>query len=514
MESEIPQDTPQATSQDMPQDTPHAENELFQARLDKLARIRERGVDPYPRNYPRTHTTQQALDLFADAEAQAAEGEEASTGEVCVAGRMVGFRGMGRASFADLLDGDGRLQVMFRRNVLGDLYGMLGDLDIGDWVGARGSLFRTRMGEVTLQASEFTLLCKSLRPLPEKWHGLQDVELRFRQRYLDLIANPDARRVAVMRSRIVSAIRRHMERRGYLEVETPILVPIAAGGMAHPFTTHHNMLSRDLYLRIATELHLKRLIVGGLERVYEIGKIFRNEGLDLTHNPEFTSMESYEAFADYRDIMALVEELVHAAALDVLGTPVVEYDGKRIDFTPPWPRLSLLDRIRERSGIDFLQHAGIDSMKAAMADIGIDVRQQMSWPGLMDKLISSRVEDDLVQPCFLVDYPVEMSPLAKKKPDNPRLVERFEGFAAGMEICNAFTELNDPIDQRARFEEQEALRTQFAGEETDRLDEDFLVAIEHGLPPTGGLGLGIDRLAMLFSGHKTIREVVLFPQMR
>ena len=254
--------------------------------------------------------------------------------------------------------------------------------------------------------------------------------------------------------------------------------------------------------------------MGGLERVYEIGKIFRNEGLDLTHNPEFTSMESYEAFADYRDIMALVEELVHAVALDVLGTAVVEYDGRRIDFTPPWPRLSLLDQIRERSGIDFLRHGGIESMKSAMADIGIDVRQQMSWPGLMDKLISSRVEDDLVQPCFLVDYPVEMSPLAKKKADNPRLVERFEGFAAGMEICNAFTELNDPIDQRARFEEQEALRTRFAGEETDRLDEDFLVAIEHGLPPTGGLGLGIDRLAMLFSGHKTIREVVLFPQMR
>lgn len=489
-----------------------AENEIFRVRLQKLERLRESGIDPYPHNYDRTHTTLQAMALFADAEAQ--QQEDARTDDVSVAGRMVGFRGMGRASFADIMDGEGRIQAMFRRNTLPDSYETLSDLDIGDWIGVKGPLFRTRSGEVTVEVQEFTLLCKSLRPLPEKWHGLQDVELRFRQRYLDLIANPDARRVAVMRSRIISSIRRCMEGRGFLEVETPILVPIAAGGMAHPFITHHNMLGRDLYLRIATELHLKRLIVGGLERVYEIGKIFRNEGLDLTHNPEFTSMESYEAFADYNDVMCMVEEMVHTAAQEVLGTSVVEFDGQQIDFTPPWPRLSLLDQIRQHSGIDFLEHSDIESMKTAMAAIGIDVSQQMSWPGLMDKLISSRVEDTLVQPCFLVDYPVEMSPLAKKKADNPRLVERFEGFVAGMEICNAFTELNDPVDQRQRFEAQEELRTQFAQEETDRLDEDFLVAIEHGMPPTGGLGVGIDRLAMLFSGHKTIREVMLFPQMR
>ena len=274
------------------------------------------------------------------------------------------------------------------------------------------------------------------------------------------------------------------------------------------------MLGRDLYLRIATELHLKRLIVGGLERVYEIGKIFRNEGLDLTHNPEFTSMESYEAFADYNDVMEMVEQMVSGIAKEVLGTAVVEFDGESIDFTPPWPRLSLREQIKQHSGIDFLDHLDIESLKTAMAAIGIDVSHQMSWPGLMDKLISSRVEDTLRQPCFLIDYPVGMSPLAKKKADDSRLVERFEGFVAGMEICNAFTELNDPVDQRQRFEEQESLRTQFADEETDRLDEDFLVAIEHGLPPTGGLGIGIDRLTMLFSGHKTIREVVLFPQMR
>lgn len=492
-----------------------SENELIQSRRAKLARLIERGVDPYPRAYDRTHTSAQAIALFQDAEARQTDGEPPPAYEVAVAGRMTAFRGMGRASFADILDGEGRIQALFRRNALGaDQYAMLSDLDVGDWIGVRGTLFRTRTGEITIAAADFTLLCKSLRPLPEKWHGLQDVEIRFRQRYLDLIANPDARRVAVMRSRIVSSIRRFMEKRGFLEVETPILVPIAAGGMAHPFTTRHNMLSRDLYLRIATELHLKRLIVGGLERVYEIGKIFRNEGLDLTHNPEFTSMESYQAFADYNDVMRMVEDMVHAAAQEVLGTSVVEFDGHTIDFTPPWPRLDLLEQIRQHSGIDFLDHPDIDTMKSAMASSGIDVSRQMSWPGLMDKLISSRVEDALIQPCFLVDYPVEMSPLAKKKADNPRLVERFEGFVAGMEICNAFTELNDPIDQRRRFEEQEALRSQFAGEETDRLDEDFLIAIEHGMPPTGGLGIGIDRLAMLFSGHKTIREVVLFPQMR
>ena len=489
-----------------------SENELFQVRLEKLERIRQRGIEPYPHNYERTHTSAQAEELFAQAEAE--QPENARTESVSVAGRIVAFRGMGRASFADLLDGDGHVQVMFRRNSLPDTYEMLDDLDIGDWLGVKGPIFRTRTGQMTVEAQEFTLLCKSLRSLPEKWHGLQDVEIRFRQRYLDLIANPEARRVAVMRSRIVSAIRRFMDGRGFIEVETPTLVPIAAGGMAHPFITHHNMLGRDLYLRIATELHLKRLIVGGLERVYEIGKIFRNEGLDLTHNPEFTSMESYEAFADYNDVMEMVEQMVYGVAQEVLGTAIVEFDGERIDFTPPWPRLSLREQIEHHSGIDFLEHPDIESMKSVMAEIGIDVSHQMSWPGLMDKLISSRVEDTLRQPSFLVDYPVGMSPLAKKKADSPLLVERFEGFVAGMEICNAFTELNDPVDQRQRFEEQETLRTQFAGEETDRLDEDFLVAIEHGLPPTGGLGIGIDRLTMLFSGHKTIREVVLFPQMR
>jgi lysyl-tRNA synthetase class 2 len=350
--------------------------------------------------------------------------------------------------------------------------------------------------------------------LPEKFHGLTDVEIRHRQRYLDLIANPDSRRVAIMRSNIVSTMRRFMDDRGFIEVETPMLVPIAAGGMAHPFSTHHNQLNRDLYLRIATELYLKRLIVGGIEKVYEIGRIFRNEGVDLTHNPEFTMMESYESFTDYEGVMKMVEDMVQTVAMKVIGSPIVEYDGHRLDFTPPWPRLSLREEIKKYSGIDFLDHDDIESLKSAMADIDIDVSQQMSWPGLMDKLISSKVEHTLIQPCFLTDYPLQMSPLAKRKPGDPRIVERFEGFVAGTELCNAFTELNDPVDQRSRFEEQESLRAQFADEDLDRLDEDFLVAIEHGMPPTGGLGIGVDRLTMLFSGHKTIREVVLFPQLR
>ncbi len=491
---------------------PEPENELFRVRLEKLQRLRDRGIDPYPRRYERTHTAAQAIAHFEAEEAR--QGKEARTGEVSIAGRIVAFRGMGRATFADLLDGAGRIQALFRQNALPDSYEILNDLDLGDWIGVNGEVFKTRSGEITVGVSQFTVLCKSLRPLPEKFHGLTDTELRFRQRYLDLIANEDARKVALTRSRVVSAVRRFMEGRGFMEVETPILVPIAAGGMAHPFVTRHNQLDRDLYLRIATELYLKRLIVGGLEKVYEIGRIFRNEGVDLTHNPEFTMMESYEALADYNDVMSMVEQMVSTVAQEVLGTTVVEYDGHRIDFKPPWPRLSLLDEIKRRSGIDVLEHQDIESLKTAMRAIGIDVSQQMSWPGLMDKLISSKVEHHLIQPCFLVDYPVQMSPLAKKKADDPRLVERFEGFVAGTELCNAFTELNDPIDQRRRFEEQERLRAQFNEEDLDRLDEDFLIAIEHGMPPTGGLGIGIDRLAMLFSGHTTIREVVLFPQMR
>ena len=491
---------------------PDSDNELIRVRLAKLERLRARGIDPYPHRFDRTHTSREAVSFYESLERQ--KGTETRTDEVAIAGRLVGFRTMGRASFGDLLDGTGRVQVLFRRNNLPDTYEILSDLDLGDWLGISGQMFRTRTGEITLEAQDFQILCKSLRPLPEKWHGLTDVEMRYRQRYLDLIANDDARRTALLRSRTISAIRRFVENRGFIEVETPTLVPVPAGAMARPFVTHHHSLNRDLYLRIATELHLKRLIVGGLEKIYEIGKVFRNEGVDLQHNPEFTTMESYEAYVDYRDVMEMVEEMVSSVALDVVGAAVVEFDGNQIDFTPPWPRLSLHDEIKRHSGIDFLEHSEIESLRGQMQKVNVDVSQQASWGGLLDKLVSSRVEPNLIQPTFLVDYPVEMSPLAKKKRDDPRLVERFEGFVAGMEICNAFTELNDPVDQRLRLEEQEELRSRFQDEEMDRLDEDFLVAIEHGMPPTGGLGVGIDRLVMLLSGHRTIREVVLFPQMR
>ena len=491
---------------------PTATDELVRIRLEKLARLRAKGIDPYPRTYDRTHTAMEAVESFESAELSG-EGE-AEMEEVSVGGRITAMRGMGRVTFCDLMDGSGTVQAMLRSNVLGDDYDTLRDLDIGDWIGVSGPVMRTRTGEVTVQANEFTVLCKSLRSLPEKWHGLTDTEARFRQRYLDLISNPEARRIAVLRSRMVSAIRRFMDRRGFIEVETPVLVPVPAGGMAFPFETHHNALDRDLFLRIATELHLKRLIVGGLEKVYEIGRIFRNEGIDQNHNPEFTSMESYEAFADYNDTMELVEEMVSTVAVEVTGGTTVEYGEDMIEFSPPWKRLPLVDQIEEHSGVDILKHQNVESLQDAMADAGISTPEKTSWAGLVDKLISTRVEPKLVQPSFLVDYPVECSPLAKRTPGDSRLVERFEGFAAGMEIANSFTELNDPVDQRARFEEQEEFRAELPNEEWDRLDEDFLTAIEYGMPPTGGLGMGMDRLAMLLSGQRTIREVMLFPQLR
>ena len=510
------------TGPEAPQD---AESPLLRVRREKLQSLRDRGIDPYPHTYDRSHTSAEAASLFKAEESEHGEGHR--TAPVSVAGRIVRRSGMGRATFLGLQDGHGKIQVLLRKNNLPDSYDTLSDIDIGDWVGASGPLFRTRTGEITVEADEWTVLSKSLRPLPEKWHGLADVEARYRQRYLDLISNEEAMRIAVMRTRFVSALRRFMDGRGFMEVETPVLVPVAAGGTARPFTTHHNALDSDLYLRIATELYLKRLIVGGMEKVYEIGRIFRNEGVDLTHNPEFTMMESYEAFADYTDVMRMVEEMVSGLAEEVLGTTTVEFEGETIDLSPPWPRLDLREEIRRRSGIDFLECPDIDSLSAEMKSAGFDVGRQMSWGGLLDKLVSDAVEPNLVQPSFLVDYPVEMSPLAKKKRgaqtsssqgevtrEPPALVERFEGFIAGMEICNSFTELNDPIDQRARLEQQEALHAQFQDEDMDRLDEDFVLAMEYGMPPTGGLGIGIDRLVMLFSGRRSIREVVLFPHMR
>tara|TARA_B100000686_G_scaffold313181_1_gene358305 strand:+ start:196 stop:1662 length:1467 start_codon:yes stop_codon:yes gene_type:complete len=483
------------------------EQDFIKVRIKKIEDLREKNIDPFPAQFLRTHTSLQSIREFE-------KSEEESDIKVTVGGRITARRGMGKATFIDLRDAQGQIQLLIRKNNLGEDYDLLNYIDIGDWLGAKGILFKTRTGEITVQVSYFQILCKAIRSLPEKWHGLTDVETRFRQRYLDLIANEQAVISARSRSKLISTMRQYMDNKGFMEVETPILVPIAAGGMAKPFTTHHNAMNRELHLRIATELHLKRLIVGGLEKVYEIGRVFRNEGLDQQHNPEFTTMESYEAFSDYNDVMVMVEELVSLLAGEITGSSKVSYGDDVLDFTPPWPRLNLREKIISESGIDFLQHEDIQSLKNAMQSIGIDVSNQVSWGGLLDKLISDKVEPTLIQPSFLVDYPLAMSPLAKKSAHDNRIVERFEGFVSGMEICNAFTELNDPIDQRYRFEEQEELHKQFSTEDMDRLDEDFLIAVEHGMPPTGGLGMGIDRLAMILTNNQSIREVILFPQMR
>ena len=485
------------------------DNELIKNRIEKLKNLISMDIDPYPSNYKRTHTSKEAIDYFEKNESKDLEVEEIS-----IAGRIMSIRDMGKAIFIDLLDGDGRIQVLCRANTLEEQFKNIPNLDLGDWLGVKGKLFRTRTGQITVLANNYDILCKSIRPLPEKWHGLTDIELRFRQRYLDLISNEQSKNTALNRSKIIKAIRNFMDNKGFIEVETPVLVPVAAGASAHPFITHHNQLNQQLYLRVATELYLKRLIVGGLEKVYEIGRVFRNEGVDFYHNPEFTMLESYQAFADYNDMLIMVEEMISSVADEIYGTKVLEFNGTKIDFTPPWPRLDLRETIKEFSGIDYIENLDIDSLSKEMKRLGIDVDKQVSWGGMMDKLISSKVEPNLIQPSFLVDYPISMSPLAKKKTSDPRVVERFEGFVAGMEICNSFTELNDPIDQRERFEQQEDLRDKFEKEEMDRLDEDFLVAIEHGMPPTGGIGIGLDRITMLLCNQKTIREVILFPHLR
>ena len=424
------------------------------------------------------------------------------------------MRVMGKAAFLDLRDGSGRVQAHLRRDILEDQYHLVKELDLGDFLGVNGSLFRTRTGEITVEAQQLTVLSKSLRPLPEKWHGLRDIEQRYRQRYVDLISNPEVKTAFLQRSKIINSIRSFLNGRGFIEVDTPILVPVAAGALARPFITHHHALDQDLYLRIATELYLKRLIVGGLDKVYELGRVFRNEGIDQDHNPEFTLLESYEAYADYNDVMQMVEEMVSTSAIEALGTRQVEYRECTIDLTPPWKRVSLREELYRRSGLDIEEYSSASSLGSRMRELGVEVRVQESRGRLIDKLLSTFVEPHLIQPTFLVDYPEDMSPLAKPKLDAQGYVERFEGFAAGMEIANSYTELNDPDLQRERFMAQEELRLLYKDEEVDRLDEDFLLALEYGMPPTGGLGVGIDRLVMLLTGQPSIRDAVLFPQMR
>jgi len=484
-----------------------SEDEIIALRRQKLERLRSRGIDPYPARVQRTHTAKAAVDQIATS--------PDSHEVVAVAGRVTAFRRMGRAAFLDLRDGTGRIQAYFKQETIGaERYEMLlHDVDLGDFLGVTGTLFHTKSGEPTIEAQTFTLLTKALRPPPEKWHGLQDVEIRYRQRYLDLMANPEVRDTFVARTRVIREIRRFMDARGFLEVETPILQSSAGGAAARPFTTYHNALDRQQYLRIALELHLKRLVIGGLEKVYEIGRIFRNEGVSTKYNPEFTMLESYEAYADYADVMAMVEEMVSAVAAEVLGTTRVPYGETEIDFAPPWPRVPLREAIRESCRVDFDAHRDAGSLRQAAAAVGIAVEPSWGRGKIIDELLTAHVEPHLIQPTFLIDYPVELSPLAKRKPDSPHLVERFEFFIAGREVGNAYSELNDPVDQRERLLEQAQLRAE-GDDEAELADEDFLVALEHGLPPTAGLGIGIDRLVMALTGQASIREVILFPALR
>ncbi len=483
---------------------------IAQQRKQKLDRIRALGINPYPHRYHRSHTTEQAVALLKQREEGLAEEKE-----VTVAGRITAIRGMGKSSFFDIRDGSGKIQLLFQdtNQLAENNLKLYKDLDIGDIIGVKGTLLRTKTGEPTIWVEDFTLLAKSLQPLPEKWHGLSDVDKRYRQRYLDLIANTEAKRTFQIRSQIISTMRQFLDQRGFIEVETPVLQPSAGGALARPFITHHHALDQDFYLRIATELHLKRLIIGGFDKVYELGRIFRNEGISTKHNPEFTTLESYEAYADYNDVMNMVEEMVSGISQQVLGTDKVEFGSDTIDLKPPWQRIGLREAIQEHSGIDFVQYPDVILLGTKMKEIGLEVDPQKNWAHLVDELLSTFVEPKLIQPTFLLDYPVSMSPLAKTKPEQERMVERFEAFAGGMEIANAFTELNDPLEQRERFLQQQKER-QPEGEVVETVDEDFLLALEYGMPPTGGLGVGIDRLVMLLTDNQSIREVILFPQLK
>jgi lysyl-tRNA synthetase, class II len=481
-----------------------------EARRQKLQALRKKGIDPYPNRVQRTHTIGHILEHF----------DELQTDErdVTLTGRIRLMRDMGKAAFAQIEDGTGRMQIYFRINDIGeDAYKTLKLLDIGDFVQVSGFLFITRTGERTLHVREYRILSKGLRPLPEKYHGLEDVEVRQRKRYLDLIANgEEARRIFVIRSRTISAMRRYLDEHGFLEVETPILQPLYGGATARPFITHHNTLDRDLYLRIAVELYLKRLVVGGFERVYEIGRNFRNEGIDRSHNPEFTMMECYQAYADYNDMMKLVEEMICFIAKEVKGSVRITYQGTEIDLTPPWKRIRLLDAIEEFTGIDVDQFTDKDNLAAAMREHGYEADPNLGRGRLIDDLKGIMFRKGgvaLRQALFLTDYPLDVSPLAKKHNEVSGLVERFQPFVGGLELGNAFTELNDPLDQRARFEDQMRQRAH-GDEEAQVLDEDFLEALEVGMPPTGGLGIGVDRLVMLLSDQESIRDVILFPTMR
>jgi Lysyl-tRNA synthetase (class II) len=479
-------------------------NDLMRARREKLAAIAARGIEPFGRNYHFTHHASDITGGFDSLEGQT----------VRVAGRIIAIRGHGKASFAHLMDMSGRIQLYLRQDVLGeDGYANFRLLDIGDLVGIEGEVFRTHKGEISVKATSLTILAKSLRPLPEKWHGLKDVEIRYRQRYLDLIVNPEVRDTFVIRSKVIKAIRHYFDSQGYLEVETPMMHPIAGGAAARPFITHHNALDMKLYMRIAPELYLKRLIVGGFERVYEINRVFRNEGIDIKHNPEFTLLESYQAYADYNDVMALTERVISQAAIEVLGTAKITYQNQEIDLTPPWPRVTMTDAIKQYANIDFAAAQTVAEARAIADKLGVKYEPKQGIGAIISNVFEAVAEEHLIQPTFITGHPTEISPLAKRNKDNPDITDRFEAFIFGREIANGFSELNDPIDQKERFLGQVAQR-EAGDDEAHMMDEDYVTALEFGMPPTGGLGIGIDRLVMFFTDNYSIRDVILFPHMR
>lgn len=495
---------------------------LEKVRLEKLERLRAQGIEPYPNRAERTHTNQEAIQAFETADATGDDGAIQAT----LVGRIRSIRPMGKVTFAHIEDGHARVQIFLRANDIGkeaiDLFNH--DFDLGDFIQVTGEMFRTRTGEVTLRVQSFRMLAKAITPLPAakdeivdgtvvRHAAFTDPETRYRQRYADLAINPEVRKIFYTRAAIVRALREFMDTHGFLEVETPILQPIYGGAAARPFITHHNQLKQDLYLRISFELYLKRLLVGGIERVYEIGRDFRNEGVDRTHNPEFTMLEFYWAYADYQQVMDLTEEMTIFVADQVLGRRTFSYQGTQINLEPPWGRMELSDGIWELAGIDIRQHSTAESLAAEMRAKGLEPEQESNRGKLIDSLISNFIEPNLIQPTFIYDYPREISPLSKSQPGNPQIVERFEGFMAGMEICNAFTELNDPLDQEARFLE---MGRDYDAEDEERhpMDEDYLRAMRYGMPPNGGFGMGVDRLVMLFTDSPNIREVVLFPHLR
>ena len=495
----------QHQAQEQHEQTAEELHELKRIRREKLAELQAAGNDPFQQvRFERDHYTSDIHEHFDELEGKT----------VRLAGRMMSKRIMGKASFSDMTDRYGRLQLYIKRDNVGeDVYKGYKKFDIGDIIGIEGEVFRTHKGEISVAVTELTLLSKNLNPLPEKWHGLKDTDMRYRQRYVDLIVNPGVRDTFEKRSAIVREIRNFMDSRGFMEVETPCLNTIPGGAAARPFITHHNALDIDMYLRIATELHLKRLIVGGLERVYEIGRIFRNEGMDTRHNPEFTTIELYQAYTDYQGMMDITEDMVIHVCEKVLGSTKVMYQGVEIDFSKGWKRMTMAEAVKEYAGIDFMALSPEEALEAVKAK-GLEIEPgKESWGDLMAQCYDEYVEANLMQPTFITDYPVEISPLAKRKPSDPRLTERFECFIYGRELCNAFSELNDPIDQKGRFERQVALRA--AGdEEAGMMDEDFINALEYGMPPTGGMGMGIDRLVMFLTDAASIRDVLLFPTMK